>query len=144
MYTFIYYQTVFHIRKNHIFIHLPCLLFFQLRRGLVHLKSLKKKYIPVANCHYCNIGSYIRSWERPGDLPRVIEMLCLFASGAQRNEREDTTISITSGRSPGLSQQRMQVPISSVNQQLSGTGKLRNEKKRNETKRKQNPTKSVK
>jgi hypothetical protein len=52
------------------------------------------------------IGSYIRSWERPGDLPRVIEILCLFASGAQRNEREDTTISITSGRSPGLSQQR--------------------------------------
>jgi hypothetical protein len=46
-------------------------------------------------------GSYIRSWERPGDLPRVIEILCLFASGAQRNEREDTTISITSGRSPG-------------------------------------------
>ena len=62
------------------------------------------------------IGSYIRSWERPGDLPRVIDILCLFASGAQRNE---TTISITSGRSPGLPQQRMQVPISSVNQQLS-------------------------
>jgi len=53
------------------------------------------------------IGSYIRSWERPGDLPRVIEMLCLFASGGQRNERKDTKISITSGRSPGLSQQRM-------------------------------------
>ena len=53
------------------------------------------------------IGSYIRSWERPCDLPRVIEILCLFASGAQRNEREDTTISITSGRSLGLSQQRM-------------------------------------
>ena len=53
------------------------------------------------------IGSYIRSWERPGALPRVIEILCLFASGAQRNERKDTTISITSGRSPGLSQQRM-------------------------------------
>jgi hypothetical protein len=50
------------------------------------------------------IGSYIRSWERPGDLPRVIEILCLFASGAQR---KDTTISITRGRSPGLSQQRM-------------------------------------
>jgi hypothetical protein len=48
------------------------------------------------------IGSYIRSWERPGDLPRVIEIVCLFASGAQRNEREDTTISITSGRSPGF------------------------------------------
>jgi hypothetical protein len=61
----------------------------------------------------------LRSWKRPGDLPRVIEMLCLFASGARRNERKDTTISITSGRSPGLSQQRMQVPISSVNQQLS-------------------------
>ena len=53
------------------------------------------------------IGSYIRSWERPGDLPRVIEILCLFTSGVQRNEREDTTISITSGRSPRLSQQRM-------------------------------------
>jgi hypothetical protein len=53
------------------------------------------------------IGSYIRSWERPGDLPRVIEMLCFFASGAQRNERKDTQIYITSGRSPGLSQQRM-------------------------------------
>ena len=37
------------------------------------------------------IGSYIRSWESPGDLSRVIEILCLFASG----------------RSPGLSQQRM-------------------------------------
>jgi hypothetical protein len=35
------------------------------------------------------IGSYIRSWKRPGDLPRVIEILCLFASGAQRNERKD-------------------------------------------------------
>ena len=53
------------------------------------------------------IGSYIRSWERPGDLLRVIEMLCLFASVAQRNERKDTKISITSGRSPGLSRQRM-------------------------------------
>jgi hypothetical protein len=41
------------------------------------------------------------------DLPRVIEMLCLFASGAQRNERKETKISITRGRSPGLSQQRM-------------------------------------
>ena len=65
------------------------------------------------------IGSYIRSWERPGDLPRVIEIVCLFASGAQRNERKETKMSITSGRSPGISQQRMYVPISSVNQQLS-------------------------
>ena len=39
--------------------------------------------------HIRIIGSYIRSWERPGDLPRVIEILCLFASGAQRNERKD-------------------------------------------------------
>ena len=53
------------------------------------------------------IGSYIRSWERPCDLPRVIEILGLFASGAQRNDQKDTTISITRGRSPGLSQQRM-------------------------------------
>ena len=36
------------------------------------------------------IRSYIRSWERPGDLPRVIEILCLFASGAQRNEPKET------------------------------------------------------
>jgi hypothetical protein len=53
------------------------------------------------------IGSYIRSWERPCDLPLVIEILCLFASGAQRNEQKDTKISITNGRLPGLSQQRM-------------------------------------
>ena len=53
------------------------------------------------------IGSYIRSWERPGDLPLMIEMLCLCTSGVQRNERKETNISITSGRSPGLSQQCM-------------------------------------
>jgi hypothetical protein len=28
------------------------------------------------------IGSYKRSWERLGDLPRVIEIVCLFASEA--------------------------------------------------------------
>jgi hypothetical protein len=55
------------------------------------------------------IGSYIRCWE----------ILCLFASGVQRNERKETKISITSGRSPRLSQRRMQVPISSINQLLS-------------------------
>ena len=38
------------------------------------------------------IGSYIRSWERPGDLPRVIEILCLFhewsaAKRAKRNKK---------------------------------------------------------
>jgi hypothetical protein len=34
------------------------------------------------------IGFYIRSLESPGDLPRVIEILCLFASGAQRNSEK--------------------------------------------------------
>jgi hypothetical protein len=53
------------------------------------------------------IGSYIRSWERPGDLPWGIEIWCLFASGAHRNEQKETKISITSGRSLGLSQQHM-------------------------------------
>jgi hypothetical protein len=43
------------------------------------------------------IGSYICSWERPGDLPRVIEILCLFASGAQRNEQKETKISFWRG-----------------------------------------------
>ena len=73
--------------------------------------TIQIKFLPILkdlpNKCWRLIGSYIRSCERPGDLPRVIEILCLFASGAQRNEREDTTISITSGRSPGLSQQRM-------------------------------------
>jgi hypothetical protein len=40
-------------------------------------------------------------------VPWVIDILCLFASGAQRNERKEIKISITSGRSPRLSQQRM-------------------------------------
>ena len=61
----------------------------------------------TSNEYYSIIGSYIRSWGRPGDLPRVIEILCLFASGVQQNDRKETKISITSGRSPGLSQQRM-------------------------------------
>ena len=33
------------------------------------------------------IVSYIRSWERPGDLPRVIEILCLF--GVERSETSE-------------------------------------------------------
>ena len=75
-------------------------------RSFSALRRLKQ-WTRTAMVEYRLIGSYIRSWERPGDLPRVIEILCLFASGAQRNERKDTTISITSGRSPGLSQQCM-------------------------------------
>ena len=52
------------------------------------------------------IGSYIRSWERPCDLPRVIEILCLFASGAHVSTyffRKPTTFTIAnSQRSPPL------------------------------------------
>jgi hypothetical protein len=50
--------------------------------------------------HKYLLVSYIRSWERPGDLPRVIEILCLFESGVQQSERKETKISITSGRLP--------------------------------------------
>ena len=89
----------------------------------LYLTNMKLRWIFIVLAYWSNcqriIGSYIRSWERPGDLPRVIEILCLFASEAQRNERKETKISITSGRSPWLSQQRMHVPTSSVNQQLS-------------------------
>jgi hypothetical protein len=48
------------------------------------------------------IGTYMRCWESPGDLPLVIEILFLFAVLAKRHK-----ISITRGRSPGLSKERM-------------------------------------
>ena len=35
------------------------------------------------------IGSFIHWYGRPVDLPRVIEILCLFTNGAQRNEWKD-------------------------------------------------------
>jgi hypothetical protein len=38
--------------------------------------SRKKIFNPLESSQRL-IGSYIRSWERPGDLPRVIEILCL-------------------------------------------------------------------
>ena len=41
---------------------------------------------------------------KTGYLPWVIEMLCSFENGAQRNEPGDTHTSITSERSPELSQ----------------------------------------
>ena len=51
-----------------------------------------------------DLRSYIRSWERLGDLPWMIEILCLFENGAQQNEPEDTQTSITIERLPELSQ----------------------------------------
>ena len=68
------------------------------------ISHYKDKPVPIFSGERL-IGSYICSWERPGDLPRVIEIVCLLASGAYRNERKETKISITSGRS--LSQQCM-------------------------------------
>ena len=61
------------------------------------------------------IGSFIRWYGRPVDLPRVIEILCLFTSGAQRNEWKDIKKIITSGRSGDVPYQHIKVPISSVN-----------------------------
>jgi hypothetical protein len=57
------------------------------------------------------IGTSMRCWESPGDLPLVIEIVVSFrlfrcAPLAKRHK-----ISITHGRSPGLSQERMQEPI---------------------------------
>ena len=49
--------------------------------------TIQIKFLPILkdlpNKCWRLIGSYIRSCERPGDLPRVIEILCLFASGAK-------------------------------------------------------------
>ena len=45
------------------------------------------------------IGSFIRWYGRPVDLPRVIEMLCLFTSGAQRNEWKTRWCSISTHNS---------------------------------------------
>ena len=46
------------------------------------------------------IGTYMRCWESPGDLPHVIE---IFVSPLAKRHK----ISITRRRSPGLSQERM-------------------------------------
>jgi hypothetical protein len=59
----------------------------------IHIPALPRVFEPWLWSIQRVIGSYIRSWERPGDLPRVIEILCLFESGAQRNERKETNIS---------------------------------------------------
>jgi hypothetical protein len=57
--------------------------------------------------HTKEIGTYIRCWESPGDLPRVIEICVSFRSFRCAPLAKRHTISITSGRSPGLSQERM-------------------------------------
>ena len=56
-------------------------------------KSISRTQIKSKN-RWILIGSYIRSWERPGDLPRVIEIVCLFASGnSETSEKKQTFLS---------------------------------------------------
>jgi hypothetical protein len=50
-------------------------------------------------------------WESPGDLPLVIEMFVSFRSFRSAPLAKRHKISITRGRSPGLSQERMYEPI---------------------------------
>ena len=57
------------------------------------------------------IGTYMRCWESPGDLPLVIEMFVSFRSFRCAPLAKGHNIIITRGRSPGLSQERMQEPI---------------------------------
>jgi hypothetical protein len=52
------------------------------------------------------IGTYMRCWERPGDLPLVIEIVVSFRSFRCAPLEKRHNISITRGRSPGLSQER--------------------------------------
>ena len=58
------------------------------------------------------IGTYMRCWESPGDLPLVIEIFVSFRSFYCAPLTKRHKISITRGRSPDLSQERMQEPIS--------------------------------
>jgi hypothetical protein len=53
------------------------------------------------------IGTYMRCWESPGDLPLVIEIVVSFRSFRSAPLAKRHNISITRGRSPGLSQERM-------------------------------------
>ena len=53
------------------------------------------------------IGTYMRCWESPGDLPRVIEHIVSFLSFRCAPLAKRHNIYITGGRSPGLSQERM-------------------------------------
>ena len=51
--------------------------------------------------------TYMRCWESPGDLPLVIEIVVSFRSFRCAPLAKRHKISITRGRSPGLSQERM-------------------------------------
>jgi hypothetical protein len=53
----------------------------------------------------------MRCWESQGDLPLVIEIFVSFCSFRCVPLAKRHKISITRGRSPGLSQERMQEPI---------------------------------
>ena len=53
------------------------------------------------------IGTYMRCWESPRDLPLVIEMFVFFRSFRCAPLAKRHKISITRGRSPGLSQEGM-------------------------------------
>jgi hypothetical protein len=53
------------------------------------------------------IDTYMRCWESPGDLPLVIEIFVSFRSFRCAPLAKRHKISITRGRSPGLSQERM-------------------------------------
>jgi hypothetical protein len=60
------------------------------------------------NCWFTEeIGTYMRCWESPGDLPLVIEIFVSFRSFRCAPLAKRHNISITRGRSPGLSQERM-------------------------------------
>ena len=53
------------------------------------------------------IGTYMRCWESPGDLPLVIEIFVSYRSLRCAPPAKRRNISITRGRSPGLSLERM-------------------------------------
>jgi hypothetical protein len=53
------------------------------------------------------ICTYMRCWESPGDLPLVIEIVVSFRSFRCAPLAKRHKISITRGRSPGLSQEHM-------------------------------------
>jgi hypothetical protein len=53
------------------------------------------------------IGTYMRCWESHGDLPPMIEIFVSFRSFRCAPLAKRHNISITRGRSPGLSQERM-------------------------------------
>ena len=69
MYTFIYYQTVFHIRKNNNFIHLSCLLFFQRSpRSLCQLRFRVLEYTAWFYYSGSNIVFIIMVWKYLSDI----------------------------------------------------------------------------